>query len=39
LNIEITAEDVGGTYGRTIDFDIKNGILKVKTIGFGEKIL
>ncbi|MDI6602110.1 MAG: chemotaxis protein CheD [Thermoanaerobacteraceae bacterium] len=39
LNIKITAEDVGGNYGRTIEFDIERGILKVKTIGFGEKIL
>ncbi len=39
LKIEIQAEDVGGNYGRTIDFDIESGILRVKTIGFGEKIL
>ncbi|TZE83329.1 chemotaxis protein CheD [Calorimonas adulescens] len=37
LNIPIISEDVGGNYGRTIEFDIEHGTLNVKTIGFGEK--
>lgn len=39
LKIKIVAEDIGGNYGRTIEFDIEHGTLRVKTIGFGEKIL
>jgi chemotaxis protein CheD len=32
-NIEVIAEDVGEDYGRTIDFYLETGELKVKTIG------
>lgn len=32
-NIEIIAEDVGEDYGRTIDFYLETGELKIKTIG------
>lgn len=33
LNIKIIAEDIGGDYGRTIDFYSKDGKLKVKSRG------
>lgn len=33
MNIKIVAEDVGGTMGRTIELDLENGDLKIKTIG------
>jgi chemotaxis protein CheD len=39
LSIEILAEDVGGDYGRTIDFFSDNFVLKVKSIGRDERIL
>ncbi len=35
LNIPIIAEDTGGNYGRTIEFNSSNGILLIKTIGHG----
>lgn len=35
FDIPIAAKDVGGNYGRTIEFDLSNGKLKVKTIGHG----
>nr|PZN10831.1 MAG: chemotaxis protein CheD [Caldicoprobacter oshimai] len=38
-NIPIIAQDTGGNYGRTIELHAKNGILVVKTIGHGVKIL
>lgn len=33
LKINIVSEDVGGDYGRTIDFYLETGELKIKTIG------
>ncbi len=39
LNIVIIAEDVGGDYGRTIDFYLETGELKIKTIGKDVKII
>ena len=39
LGIRIIAEDVGGDYGRTIDFYAEDGRLKVKSIGRQEKML
>jgi chemotaxis protein CheD len=39
LNITILAEDVGGDYGRTIDFFLETGELKIKTIGKDPKII
>ncbi|MGB9678645.1 MAG: chemotaxis protein CheD [Thermoanaerobacteraceae bacterium] len=39
LGIPIIAEDVGGTYGRTIEFYSENGKLLVKTIGYGTKFI
>jgi chemotaxis protein CheD len=37
--IGIVAEDVGGDYGRTIDFYAENGQLKIRSLGRSEKIL
>lgn len=37
LEIPITAEETGGSYGRTIILDVSTGKLKVKTFNFGEK--
>ncbi|MBC7319946.1 chemotaxis protein CheD [bacterium] len=37
LNIPILGEDTGGNFGRTMEFFVSNGIVKVKTIGRGEK--
>lgn len=37
LRIPILAEDVLGTYGRTITFDPATGMLNIKTVGMGEK--
>ena len=39
LNIRIISEDTGGNYGRTIELDAEDGLLLVKTIGHGEKII
>lgn len=39
LGIRIVAEDVGGDYGRTIDFYAEDGRLKVKSLGRTEKML
>jgi chemotaxis protein CheD len=37
LKIPLIAEDTGGNYGRTIELDSSNGMLLVKTIGYGVK--
>lgn len=37
LGIRITAEDTGGSYGRTIELDLETGKLLVKTVGYGKK--
>lgn len=34
-NIPVMAQDTGENYGRTIELDTQNGILRVKTIGHG----
>lgn len=39
LGLKILAEDTGGTIGRTIELDLSNGKLKVKTIGKGESFI
>ena len=39
INIKILAEDIGGDYGRTIDFNSDNGSLRIKTIGKTEKLI
>jgi len=38
-NIPIVAQDTGGNYGRTVELHAANGILVVRTIGHGVKIL
>ncbi|MBM7581405.1 chemotaxis protein CheD [Caldicoprobacter guelmensis] len=38
-NIPIVAQDTGGNYGRTIELHADSGVLVVKTIGHGVKIL
>jgi len=39
LNIKILAEDVEGTYGRTLEFFCETGELTIKTIGHGVRVL
>ena len=39
MNIEIVSSDVGGDYGRTIDFYLETGEVKIKTIGRDTKII
>lgn len=39
LNIKIISEDVGGDFGRTIDFHLDKGIVKIRTIGRAEIII
>lgn len=39
MRINIVAEDVGGTMGRTIELDLESGELKIKTIGQDIKII
>ncbi|RNC29546.1 MAG: Chemoreceptor glutamine deamidase CheD [Candidatus Dichloromethanomonas elyunquensis] len=37
--IPLLAYDIGGTFGRTINFNIKTGDLHIKTISHGEKVI
>lgn len=37
LSIPIVGEDTGGNFGRTMEFFVSNGVVRVKTIGRGEK--
>jgi len=37
--IPLVAYDIGGTFGRTITFDIQSGDLHIKTIKHGEKVI
>ncbi|MCL2627808.1 MAG: chemotaxis protein CheD [Oscillospiraceae bacterium] len=39
LSIPVHANDTGGTHGRTIELDMENGALKIKTVGLGEKFI
>jgi chemotaxis protein CheD len=39
LNIKIVAEEVGGTFGRTVELDLESGKVLVKTVSWGEKIV
>lgn len=39
LGIPLLVFDTGGTFGRTIHFDVATGDLKVRTINHGEKII
>lgn len=36
-NIQVIAEDTGGNFGRTIEFDVQNGILNIRTVNQGVK--
>jgi len=37
--IDLVAEDVGGDYGRTIDFFVENGEIKIKSLGKDDKVI
>jgi len=37
LGIPILGEDTGGSFGRTMEFYVDSGLVKVKTIGRGER--
>jgi len=39
LDIRIVSEDVGGDYGRTIDFYLETGEIRIKTIGKDTKVI
>lgn len=39
MGIPLLAYDVGGNFGRTINFDIKTGDLHIRTINHGEKVI
>lgn len=39
LGIPILAIDVGGSFGRTIHYDVGTGDLRVRTINHGEKVI
>jgi chemotaxis protein CheD len=39
LEIRIIADDTGGNYGRTVEFNLETGIYRIKTIDKGEKQL
>lgn len=39
LNIKIIAEELGGEYGRTIDFYVDTGMVKIKTMNKQIKII
>ncbi|MCU0846939.1 MAG: chemotaxis protein CheD [Spirochaetes bacterium] len=39
MRIRIIAEDVGGDYGRTIDFFVENGSVKIRSMGKNEKVI
>lgn len=37
LGIPVIAQDTGGNYGRTIEFDSEKGILSIRSVQFGVK--
>lgn len=39
LRIPIRAKDTGGTHGRTIELLSDSGLLKIRTVGFGETVI
>ena len=39
LAIDIVSEDTGGNYGRTIDFYLDSGMLKIRSMGREEKTI
>jgi chemotaxis protein CheD len=36
-NIRLVAEEVGGDYGRSVEFDLETGKIKIRTIAWGLK--
>ena len=39
LNIKLVAEEVGGDFGRTLDFFIETGAIKIRSLGKEEKVI
>jgi len=39
LSIPVTANDTGGTHGRTIELNLETGALSIKTVGLGTKFI
>ncbi|AJD91022.1 chemotaxis protein CheD [Jeotgalibacillus malaysiensis] len=39
LRINIVSEDTGGSSGRTIEFDPSAGMLSIRTVNLGEKVI
>jgi len=39
LNLKILVEEVGGTFGRTVELDAETGKVLVKTVSWGEKVV
>lgn len=39
LNIRLISEDTGGSYGRTVQINLSDGVYTVKTINKGEKTI
>jgi chemotaxis protein CheD len=39
LGVPLLISDVGGSFGRTIHFNVGTGELKVRTINHGEKVI
>jgi len=39
LGIPIIANDTGGSHGRTIELNMENGALRIKSVGAGEKYI
>jgi len=39
LGIAIVNEDVGGSVGRTVTFEVSTGSVKVRSVGRGEQVL
>ncbi|GIO10881.1 chemoreceptor glutamine deamidase CheD [Cohnella xylanilytica] len=37
LDIPVVAEDTGGNYGRTIEFDSRSGVLSIRSVQYGVK--
>ncbi|HEX3015455.1 MAG TPA: chemotaxis protein CheD [Desulfobacteria bacterium] len=38
-HIPLKAKDVGGRFGRTVNFDVASGTLRVRTVNQGEKVI
>ena len=37
--VQISARDTGNNYGRTIEFDLETGLVKVSSVSMGEKVI